>query len=66
MASSVPAQRSGSGEPMVLIHGVAGAWRAWHGVAPRLADRFDVLAVALPGHETPRSCPPGRRSTCPP
>lgn len=36
---------------MVLIHGVAGAWRAWHAVAPRLSERFDVLAVALPGHE---------------
>jgi pimeloyl-ACP methyl ester carboxylesterase len=58
MASSEPAQRSGSGEPMVLIHGVAGAWRAWHGVAPRLAERFDVLAVALAGHED-GAAPPG-------
>ncbi len=59
MASSPPAQRSGSGEPMVLIHGAAGAWRAWSGVAPRLAERFDVLAVALPGHHDAAELPAG-------
>ncbi len=44
---------------MVLIHGVAGAWRAWHGVAPLLAERFDVLAVALAGHEDAAPLPSG-------
>jgi len=59
MASFVPEQRSGAGEPMVLIHGGAGAWRAWHAVAPRLAERYDVLAVALPGHEDAAALPHG-------
>jgi pimeloyl-ACP methyl ester carboxylesterase len=59
MALTSPAQRSGSGDPMVLIHGVAGAWRAWHEVAPRLAERFDVLAVALAGHEDAADLPAG-------
>ena len=59
MALSSPDQRGGSGDPMVLIHGVAGAWRAWHAVAPRLADRFDVLAVALAGHEDAADLPAG-------
>jgi len=59
MALSSPDQRGGSGDPMVLIHGVAGAWRAWHEVAPRLAERFDVLAVALAGHEDAADLPAG-------
>lgn len=59
MALSSLNQRSGSGDPMVLIHGIAGAWQAWHEVAPRLAERFDVLAVALAGHEDAADLPAG-------
>ena len=41
--------RTGSGEPMVLLHGL-GSWRhAWDPVIPALAERFDVIAVDLPG-----------------
>jgi pimeloyl-ACP methyl ester carboxylesterase len=41
--------RTGSGEPMVLLHGL-GSWRrAWDPVIPALAEHFDVIAVDLPG-----------------
>ncbi len=59
MASFSPAQRTGAGDPIVLIHGIAGAWRAWDAVGPLLADRFDVLAVSLPGHEDAPDLPSG-------
>lgn len=41
--------RSGSGEPMVLIHLGANPWHKWEPVLPQLTDRFDVLAPTLPG-----------------
>jgi len=41
--------RTGSGEPMVLLHGL-GSWRhAWDPVIPILAEKFDVIAIDLPG-----------------
>jgi pimeloyl-ACP methyl ester carboxylesterase len=42
--------RRGSGEPLVLIHGVGHTWRGWKPMLPELERRFDVLAVDLPGH----------------
>jgi pimeloyl-ACP methyl ester carboxylesterase len=32
------------------VHGVASSWRDWGPVIPGLAERFDVVALALPGH----------------
>jgi pimeloyl-ACP methyl ester carboxylesterase len=47
--SSLAVTRTGSGPPLVLLHGL-GSWRgAWDPVLPVLADRFDVLAFDLPG-----------------
>jgi pimeloyl-ACP methyl ester carboxylesterase len=41
--------RTGTGPPLVLLHGI-GSWRgAWGPVLPELARRFDVIAVDLPG-----------------
>lgn len=40
----------GSGEPMVLLHGVMGSERHWQEVAPLLADHFDVIALTALGH----------------
>ena len=54
-----PTQRAGAGDPLVLIHGVAGSWRAWDEVIARLAEHFDVLAVALAGHMDAGELPPG-------
>jgi pimeloyl-ACP methyl ester carboxylesterase len=48
-ASSLAYTRSGSGEPLVLLHGLGSSRRAWNPVIPLLAERFDVIAVDLPG-----------------
>jgi pimeloyl-ACP methyl ester carboxylesterase len=42
--------RTGSGPPLVLIHGLGSARTVWTLVTPSLARRFDVVAVDLPGH----------------
>ncbi len=41
--------RQGSGEPLVLVHGVGSRWQVWQSVLPALAARHDVIAVDLPG-----------------
>ncbi len=41
--------RSGSGEPLVLIHPLGGDRGVWEPVTERLAQRFDVIAVDMPG-----------------
>jgi pimeloyl-ACP methyl ester carboxylesterase len=41
--------RAGSGEPLVLIHGIGSSWRVWKPVLPALEARHDVLAISLPG-----------------
>ncbi|TVQ56198.1 MAG: alpha/beta fold hydrolase [Rhodobacteraceae bacterium] len=43
-------QRMGAGPTVLLIHGTGGATHSWRGVAPLLAERFDVIAPDLPGH----------------
>lgn len=46
--------RRGSGDPLVLIHGLGSAKTVWALVTPPLAKTFDVIAMDLPGHgETP-------------
>jgi pimeloyl-ACP methyl ester carboxylesterase len=41
--------RTGSGPPLVLIHGVGHYWQAWTPVIDRLAKNFDVIACDSPG-----------------
>jgi pimeloyl-ACP methyl ester carboxylesterase len=55
--------RGGSGEPLVLIHGIGHTWRGWRPMLPRLEERFDVLAVDLPGFGRSAPLPPGIDST---
>ena len=43
-------QRTGSGRPLVLIHGLLGSHDTWSRVVPLLADEYDVITVDLPGH----------------
>ncbi len=46
--------RRGSGEPLLLIHGLGGSWRTWEPILDELATEREVIAVDLPGHgETP-------------
>ncbi|NKY85667.1 alpha/beta fold hydrolase [Nocardia veterana] len=41
--------RVGTGEPLVLIHGVGSRWQVWEPIIDTLATGFDVIAVDLPG-----------------
>ncbi len=43
-------QRMGKGDPLLLIHGTAASTHTWRDLMPLLAERFDVLAMDLPGH----------------
>lgn len=42
--------RQGSGEPVVLIHGIGHHGPAWGEVTDLLAQTYDVVVVDLPGH----------------
>lgn len=47
--------RSGSGKPLLLIHGIGGSAKSWSTIWPALAERRDVIAIDLPGFgDTPR------------
>ncbi len=41
--------RRGSGEPLLLIHGLGGAGMIWDPVLDRLASERDVIAIDMPG-----------------
>ncbi|HEY2223198.1 alpha/beta fold hydrolase [Actinomycetospora sp.] len=42
--------RSGSGEPLVLLHGLGHNRRAWRALIPELTIHRDVVVPDLPGH----------------
>ncbi|RRR73219.1 MAG: alpha/beta hydrolase [Candidatus Viridilinea halotolerans] len=42
-------RRGGEGPPLVLIHGWGGSSRYWLGAFATLADRYDIIALDLPG-----------------
>jgi pimeloyl-ACP methyl ester carboxylesterase len=45
-----PSLRTGSGSPLVCLHGFMDTWRMWELVLPRLERAHDVLAPTLAGH----------------
>jgi pimeloyl-ACP methyl ester carboxylesterase len=47
--SAVAFDRTGSGAPLVLVHGLGGERHVWAPVIDRIADRRDVVTVDLPG-----------------
>src|SRR5688572_2895178 len=53
----------GDGEPVVLVHGLAGSAANWVELLPALAERYRVLAVDLPGHGGSAPPPPGASVT---
>ena len=43
-------ETSGSGAPLLLIHGMGSASTAWKSIRPALQEKFQVTAIDLPGH----------------
>jgi pimeloyl-ACP methyl ester carboxylesterase len=43
-------ERHGSGEPLVLVHGITHRRQIWYPVVERLAEHREVILVDLPGH----------------
>jgi pimeloyl-ACP methyl ester carboxylesterase len=41
--------RTGTGEPLLLMHGIAMRWQYWQPQLPLLAAERDVIAIDLPG-----------------
>jgi pimeloyl-ACP methyl ester carboxylesterase len=54
--------RGGSGDPLVLVHGIGHTWRGWRPMLPLLEERFDVLAPDLPGFGHSPQLPAGELS----
>jgi haloacetate dehalogenase len=48
-ATTIHGRRGGQGPPVLLLHGIPETHRMWHRVAPRLAERFTVVATDLRG-----------------
>ncbi|MDF9717748.1 alpha/beta fold hydrolase [Nocardioides sp. ChNu-153] len=59
MFSPLVHTRQGSGEPVVLIHGIGHRRQAWGPVFDRLAERYDVIAVDLAGFGESPAFPAG-------
>ncbi|MEA1834866.1 alpha/beta hydrolase [Methylobacterium durans] len=49
-AVGIRAAIGGSGPPLLLLHGHPQTHATWHAVAPRLAERFSVVAMDLRGY----------------
>jgi pimeloyl-ACP methyl ester carboxylesterase len=52
-------RRTGTGAPLVLLHGIGSNHGIWDPVIPALSARFDVIAVDLPGFGASPPLPPG-------
>ncbi|WP_371774467.1 alpha/beta fold hydrolase [Streptomyces sp. NBC_01438] len=58
---SVAYERTGAGEPLLLLHGIGHHRQAWDPVIPVLAVERDVVAVDLPGFGASPALPDGLR-----
>ncbi|MFF8616754.1 alpha/beta fold hydrolase [Streptomyces sp. NPDC015350] len=56
---SVAYERTGTGEPLLLLHGIGHHHQAWDPVLPVLAMERDVIAVDLPGFGVSPALPDG-------
>jgi pimeloyl-ACP methyl ester carboxylesterase len=54
-------ERHGSGEPLVLVHGLTHRRQAWYPVLDELAEQREVILVDLPGHGQSPPLEPGGR-----
>ena len=59
MTTHLATTRKGSGEPLVLLHGIGHRRQAWNPVLDRLAESYDVIAVDLAGFGESEPYPPG-------
>jgi haloacetate dehalogenase len=48
--TTINVARSGTGPPVLLLHGYPQTHAMWHGVAPALAERFTVVCTDLRGY----------------
>jgi dimethylaniline monooxygenase (N-oxide forming) len=48
-AAGLVYHRQGSGEPLLLVHGLGSRWQVWRPVIDRLSEHHDVIAMDLPG-----------------
>jgi haloacetate dehalogenase len=48
--ATIRARVGGSGPPVLLLHGHPQTHAMWHGVAPRLAEQFTIVAADLRGY----------------
>jgi pimeloyl-ACP methyl ester carboxylesterase len=51
--------RTGTGEPLVLLHGVGESAVGWQPIHQALGDHYDVIAFDLPGFGRSPALPPG-------
>jgi pimeloyl-ACP methyl ester carboxylesterase len=51
--------RRGSGEPLILIHGLGARWQVWEPILDLLAPHHDVWSIDLPGFGSSPPFPPG-------
>src|ERR1043165_252005 len=47
--SSIFYRKLGKGHPIILIHGFCETHEIWNGFADKLAEKFEVFAIDLPG-----------------
>ncbi|AWK09300.1 alpha/beta hydrolase [Streptomyces spongiicola] len=52
-------ERRGTGEPLLLLHGIGHHWQAWEPVLPLLAPEREVIAIDLPGFGSSPALPHG-------
>ena len=55
--------RAGSGEPMILVHGIGSNRQVWDRMRPALDSAFDVTALDLPGFGESAALEPEQRTT---
>jgi pimeloyl-ACP methyl ester carboxylesterase len=51
--------RAGTGEPLLLIHGLGSSRGVWDLITPLLVEHFDVIRIDLPGHGDSARMRPG-------
>ena len=59
--AAINARVGGSGPPLLLLHGHPQTHLTWHKIAPRLAERFTVVAADLRGYGDSAKPPGGER-----